>query len=370
MKKLLPQLICLLFFPLALLLNYLFSLNPHIGESFYSLRLNKIFIQGLSRLTGIFPFSLFELMLYFFILFYSFYLLHTLWQFFSKKHSWKSLLLKFISNHLALFSILYFVFTSMWGLNYLRPPFGKERGIEASKHTTAELAELYSYLINELNSLSAQTPRNTEGYMTVEGGYKGAFERASLGYLEASKWFPSLSGNYGPPKAIWASELMNYTGITGIYSPFTGEANVNVAVLDLFIPATTLHEMAHQRGFANEDEADFISFLTCIFHPDMDFKYSGYLLALAHTNTALAKDDISLLRELNLNLSPDVLNDIRHNNTFWAQYEGEVEKISSKVNDTYLKANGVSDGQKSYGRMVDLLLSYYTLSIKSETSFN
>ena len=33
--------------------------------------------------------------------------------------------------------------------------------------------------------------------------------------------------------------------------------------------------------------------------------------------------------------------------------------FSNKINDTYLKANAQSDGVKSYGRMVDLLLAKY-----------
>ena len=47
------------------------------------------------------------------------------------------------------------------------------------------------------------------------------------------------------------------------------------------------------------------------------------------------------------------------NNAFWQQYEGKISEASSRVNDTYLKANSQTDGIQSYGRMVDLLLGYY-----------
>ena len=41
----------------------------------------------------------------------------------------------------------------------------------------------------------------------------------------------------------------------------------------------------------------------------------------------------------------------------WAKYEGPVQDVSNAANDTYLKANNQSDGMRSYGRMVDLLLA-------------
>lgn len=51
--------------------------------------------------------------------------------------------------------------------------------------------------------------------------------------------------------------------------------------------------------------------------------------------------------------------DLRANTRFWNAYEGAVAEVSNQVNDTYLKANGQSDGVQSYSRMVDLLAAYY-----------
>ena len=36
-----------------------------------------------------------------------------------------------------------------------------------------------------------------------------------------------------------------------------------------------------------------------------------------------------------------------------------VAEVSDKAMETSLKLNGIEDGKKSYGRMVDLLLNYY-----------
>jgi hypothetical protein len=152
---------------------------------------------------------------------------------------------------------------------------------------------------------------------------------------------------------------MSYTGITGVYFPFTGEANVNVSVPDSDIPATSCHEMAHQRGFAREDEANYIAYLTCKMHPDVDFQYSGTLLALIETTNALYNQDPSAFKELRSKYSDGLIRDLGAINEYWEHYEGPVNEVSNKINDAYLKANNQSDGVQSYGRMVDLLLAEY-----------
>ena len=368
MNKIKLKLFSLLLIPLSWLLYLLFSKHPDIMETLYSKGLNKSFIQGLSRFTGFLPLSVGELLFYFALFFVSFCLIRFLAKLIKSETKWSTMVLSFLLNGLTLFSVVYFLFLSMWGFNYLRPRFKENLSHEANKHTTEELAELYAHLIEEANALSKQTIRNEEDYMLLGYSYQEAFERASLGYDEAAKLFPSLGGSYGRPKPILMSPLMSYTGISGIYSPFTGEANVNVSLVDHAIPAVAMHEMAHQRGYANEDEANFIAFLTSSMHPDVEFKYSGYLLALSYTRLALSRDNPVLLGELSQKLSREVTQDLEQKRLFWKQYEGAVEAFSSKLNDTYLKANGVTEGEKSYGKMVDLLLDYYQLHLKEKTS--
>ncbi len=57
--------------------------------------------------------------------------------------------------------------------------------------------------------------------------------------------------------------------------------------------------------------------------------------------------------------------EMRAYNAFFAKYENNVAaKVSSKVNDTYLKSQGQQSGEKSYGLVVDLAVAYY----KSESN--
>lgn len=346
-------------FPLAFVIKGILNASPIRTENWYSTTVNKVFVEGWSKVTGIFPFSLHELGIYVLILVGIGYLIYSIRRIVVGKERFKKVSVDVTLTVLAMVSVLFFFFTINWGINYGRVPFEQTIGLEVKERKIDELADVYRLLIERTNERRTQVEVDENGVMTIPGGYKTILKRAHLGY-EAVQWdYPTLAGSYGTPKPIIASELMNYTGITGIYSPFTAEANVNVAAPIMSIPFTTMHEMAHQRGYSSENEANFIGFLTSIHHPDVDFQYSGYLMALTYTYNALAQNDVSLLKELSKELSEGVRKDMTYKREFWNKYQGTVNTVSDSINNSFLKLNGVSDGVKSYGRMVDLLLAYY-----------
>ncbi len=286
-------------------------------------------------------------------------------------HSVTSVFQNYILNILSVLSIAYFLFIVLWGLNYNRVPLQttlinnynltSNKDISTFKHDNDDLANLYKFLINKANETRKSVLEDDKDVMKANSDYKGIINRAQLGYDNIDDILPQVSGNYAKPKYVLSSNLMCYSGITGIYFPFTGEANVNVAIPDIYIPSTTLHEMAHQRGFASEDEANFLGYLASINHPDIDFNYSGYILALNHTANALYKADYDTYVTITKTISDDVRRDLINNNQFWDKYEGKVDEISNEFNNSYLKANGIKEGTASYGKMVDLLLTYYSL---------
>ena len=87
---------------------------------------------------------------------------------------------------------------------------------------------------------------------------------------------------------------MTYTHISGIYSFFTGEANLNTNYPDFVNVYTTAHEMAHQRGISREDEANFTAFLVCIESESTYVRYSAYLNMFEYLSSALYSADYSL----------------------------------------------------------------------------
>lgn len=365
MKKYRTRIFLLFLFPLSLLIDYLAALNPYFVEKYYSTAINRFTIESLSSLTNFIAFSMYEVTIITAIIGFIFYFIYTIFIICRGGKSLKSGVANFLLNCGVVLSIAYFLFIILWGLNYNRLPLYEGLKMDNEKHTVEELGDLYEYLIDKTNALREEVPVDNNSIATVDGGYESVLDRAVLGYEAASKEFEVLQGDFGEPKKLLFSEFFNYTGITGIYFPYTGQPGVSIKAPSMTIPATTLHEMAHQRGFAREDEANFIAFLVGTMHPNKDFQYSGYVLALSHTGRVLYKEDPELYKTLSLKKSDKVKADENYNFKFWDKYSGKIEEISSKVNDTYLKSNGISDGEKSYGRMVDLLINYYMKFLKS-----
>lgn len=349
----------LLLFPVGMLLSYLASLYPSTVEALYSTGLYKPFGIVLSNITGIIPTSAGELILVFVVIFTVWRITLLIVHIFKQPKKKGQLFFNFILNILATVSIIYFSFVLLWGLNYSRLPFSSISKLPVKPSSTKELKELCEDLAHKANLLRISVEEDSSGVMKLSGNYRDVLSMGYKGYENASKLYPELSGKYGPPKGVILSRLMSYTGITGVYFPFTGEANVNINIPDFDIPATAAHEMAHQRGFAREDEANYIAYLTCKMNPDIDFQYSGTLLALIYSTNALYGQDIEAFKKVSSKYSQGLIRDLRASSNYWAQFEGPINDVSNKINDTYLKANNQNDGVQSYGRMVDLLLAEY-----------
>ena len=261
-------------------------------------------------------------------------------------------LFTYVVNMLCLASMIVFIFSITCGINYYRPSFAETEGIEVSGATRQELSDLLEDIVLRLN----------EARTEFDGRYRSFSENAVLSedcIKVLSEQYRSLSGDYGPPKPVSFFGWMSMTNITGFFFPFTYEANVNETIPKVSIPATMCHELAHLRGHMREDEANYIAYLACVKSGDPEFVYSGLMLAYSHTSSALYSEDPDLCRSILSGLSDEVKKDISDRNEYWKKYEGIVAEISDTVNDLYLKANDRPDGIKSYGKMVDLLISEF-----------
>lgn len=349
----------ILFLPLGIILANITAFFPELVEKIYAGGLYPFIGQGLSIATGFIPFSLGELIVVGGFLFFLISLIRLIQLLTQDKKRGKKRIKLYLLNVLTVISIIYFVFVITWGLNYNRLPFFQIANYEVEPISIEELALVCEDLIQRANTLREQVEENELGVMKIPGDKPSAFKRASLGYEKAGQKYPQLGGNYGPPKGVLISKVMAYAGISGVYFPFTGEANVNTLIPDSLLPATIAHEIAHQRGFAREDEANYIAYLVCTLHPDIDFQYSGVFLALRHAMNTLGQHDYERFLGLRNNYSEGILRDLVELSSFWEKYDGLFEKISTEINDIYLKANRQGDGVLSYNRMVDLLVAEY-----------
>ena len=265
----------------------------------------------------------------------------------------------FYSRFLALLCVIASVgvlFAASWGISYHAPPLAEKLALEVKTLTADELYQVADILVDRLNTAALAVGRNDEGILELSVP-KEELLKSALPIMQASG-YPFLEGRYSCPKGLLSSGLFNYLGINGIYFPFTGEANLNMASHDLFLASSILHEMAHQRGIAREDEANFIAYLVGANSETPDFVYSAYVLAYTHLVNALSTADSGLLFAIVERENSFVRADFEDYREFQKQFATPVREVSHNVNDQFLKAQGQEQGAKSYGRMVDLLVAY------------
>ena len=157
---------------------------------------------------------------------------------------------------------------------------------------------------------------------------------------------------------------MTYTHISGVYTFFTGEANINTNAPDYTIPFTAAHELAHQRGIAREDEANFVAFLVCSESDDPYIRYCGYLGLCEYVLNSLYRADRDRWETTYKKLDNRAIYEMIAYNDHYEKYrDNVVGEISGAINDAYLQANG-TEGSISYGLVVDLAVSYYHKNIE------
>lgn len=253
--------------------------------------------------------------------------------------------------------IVYATFLVGWGLNYAREPFAVLAGLDASPASSAELRAVCEQLVERANALREGLPEDARGVMRLPDGLAGAVARSDKGFRAAGALYTVLAGRPARAKPLLSSRVFSYLGITGIFFPWTGEPNINADVPDPELPFGISHEMAHARGFAREDEAGYVGYLACRFHPDQDFRYSGVLAASVYALNALATTDRAGYRDIAGRRSAAVRRDLKALQEWSDRYSGRLSRVSRRVNNAYLRSQGQPEGVRSYGRMVDLLIA-------------
>jgi len=202
--------------------------------------------------------------------------------------------------------------------------------------------------------------------MVLSTGLSATLSDASKAMDAASEKFPVLAGNTVLPKPVILSHYWSYTGITGMYFPFFGEANVNVDVPDSQLPMIICHEVSHTRGIAREQDANLAGFLACIYSTRTDFQYSAYQFAYLYCAGDLYYADKNAYDQINARIPDSVRRDWTKNAAYWDQFKGPVQETSTEINDTYLHANQQPEGVKSYDSVTDLIVNYYFVYVKGK----
>ncbi|MCQ2431243.1 MAG: DUF3810 domain-containing protein [Clostridia bacterium] len=274
--------------------------------------------------------------------------------------------IRYLCVLLSILCLIYTFFVASLGLGFNVPTLGDELGLADEPVSAEQLYETMMWAADEANALCGKVDFAFQDFSYMPfANYNDMCADLMVGYARLHREHPLYFNLPTRIKPVILSEAMSYTHITGIYTFFTGESNLNVNFPDYTLPFTAAHELAHQRGFAREKEANFIAFLVCIRSEDPYTRYSGYVNMVEYLSNALYSADRDLWNECMNHLDNRIRYEMRAYSAFFEKYrENTAAKVSDAVNDTYLKSQGQEAGTKSYGLVVDLAVSYYYQNVK------
>jgi len=266
-------------------------------------------------------------------------------------------LYRFFITVMSCVCVIYALFCVLWGVYYYTADFEKQSGLYAQPISAEQLETVTEYFAQKANYYSSRVARDPEGAFCEERGDILALS-ANI-YDNVEKRFPCLDGNDIPVKGFFFSTFMDYATYTGFFFPFTGESNVNINSPACMLASTCAHELAHQRGVAAEDEANFVAVLSSMESENDIYCYSASLLAYIHLGNALHKADYEAWENIYYTLNEYVVGDLRENNVYWERFETPVSTVADAVYTKFLESYGQELGLQSYGACVDLLVAYY-----------
>ena len=253
------------------------------------------------------------------------------------------------------------IFAWNFAPGYYGTSLDQKLGLDRREVSAEELYQTATILAEQLNALSGDLAFPSEKASSVMPySYAEMNRRLMEAYDVYTEDHTFPDHFYSRVKPVMLSEPWSYTHITGVYSFFTGEANINVNFPDYTIPYTAAHELAHQRGIAREDEANMIAFLVCMESEDSYIRYSALLNVYEYVASALYSADRELYTAVYRTLSDEVVREERAYSAFFQKYKENVAAtVSEATNNAYLQSQGAKEGTKSYNMVVDLTVAYY-----------
>lgn len=324
----------------------LFSFSPALSE-WYMRVVYPAVAALLSFISGLFPFSLYDLFLIAAVL-------------------WLLMLIRFaIARRTGLvrflFSLLRFVtvivawFYFSWGIAYFREDFHTRSNVEGILYDSEQFREFAVRFIDQANrSYAGRTGMNPAGMdkdvirQEIESVYWKLHRPLQIAYPNGKRRV----------KPMLFEPLYSKTGVSGYFGPFFNEIHVNNYSLNFTYPFTLAHEMAHQFGVGPESEANLYAFVVCATSNNERVRYSAYASTLRYVLNDVYRFLPDEYESIYLSVRPEILADLKRNREHWlAARDESLSNAQDKVYDAYLKTNKVSSGQVNYSEVVGLLVS-------------
>lgn len=309
------------------------------------------------QVTGIVPFSIGDVIYTAWIIGGIFYLLKLCYKVI--RFRWEQVGLQLLRGIHFLLAV-YLAFLVLWGYNYQRNSLTTDTGLVTGHYNTQQLYQLSDTLLHLVNQDKANTG-DTLHAMTADTTGQSIFAKAVTAYEAAAKTWPALRYRHPSVKRTLYGHWLNYIGITGYLNPFTNEAQVNTTTPAVLQPYITCHEIAHQLGYAPEEEANFVGYLAATSIPDSHFRYAANFDMFMYSVRQLGQRDTTLAKSIWSRAVPGVKADHKAIIDFYEPYTGKVDEYSAILYDKYLKANQQEKGIRSYSEVTTWLMAYFKI---------
>lgn len=262
-----------------------------------------------------------------------------------------------LSHTAEVAAVLLAVFIITWGVNYRSAGLAYSLKLDVHSRPAETLAAALEEITLDLRETEASLPKGDDGRVVWPSYLEmnRISREAWVSLAEQEPYFEGIAPTNVKP--VKNSRILSYMGITGVFTAFTGEANVNTDFPDSGRIFTMCHELAHSFGCAPENEANFAAYLACLSSDSPYARYSGLLAAFSYCYNALLKVDAESAYDCWYLLPEGTVAEYRYRSAYWQRFEGEVQKVATAVNDSYLKTMGSPQGVQSYGAVVDLILA-------------
>jgi hypothetical protein len=250
----------------------------------------------------------------------------------------------------VLTSVLYLVFLLVWGLNYRRVPLADKLQFDANRASPDAARTLLAAAVDRVNALYDGAHAGDGGAGAIQSSLDGlatAFARVQRD-LGASR-----VARPGRPKRTLLDVYFRRAGVDGMTDPYFLETLVAGELLPFERPFVVAHEWSHLAGYADEGEANFVGWLTCLRGAEAD-RYSGWLFLYGEVLRSVGAADRA---EFGNRLASGPRADRRAiADRLRRHINPRLSAAGWRVYDRYLKANRVEAGAASYAEVVRLAL--------------
>ncbi len=249
------------------------------------------------------------------------------------------------SSILYFFIFLAFIllgFIIGWGGNYYKPSLSEYWQLKQPPSRQADstaLVKFHILLTDRLNTIAPKYRQLPEKEVNdlARSWYRGFTNCKDKDGLSIKN---SL---FGP--------VLERLGIDGYYNPFTGEGQINNRLPGFLLPFLYTHEMAHQAGIADEEDANLLAYALGTLTDDPSFNYSATLNVWLYTNARVMHRDTLLGKTCLGKLNPLTRRHLDTLDELAKKYDNAAARASTGVYDDFLKANNQKAGVHGYGNV-------------------